>query len=136
MSCQLRRTLQSFAAELIGRGGLRRFISGLGEPLEDTGFAILERHGVAPALDAASRRRTQEFFEDHSFEKKLQLRRARLQGSVNQDDYHHGRRGRGLAPEAVAAQNCAPQKRRRRNRLFTTLLKMDPKRNSKPISTP
>ena len=118
---------------LTGRGGLRRFIADLGEPLQDAAFAILGRPGEAPALDSASRRRTQVFFADHSVEKKRHYG-ARLQGSVNRDDYHHWRRGRRFAPEAVVARNCVPQNRRRRKRLFTTLLKMDPNRNWKPTS--
>ena len=40
-----------------------RFIADLGESLEDTGFAILTGHGVAPALYAEAHRRTREFFE-------------------------------------------------------------------------
>ena len=60
-----------------------RFIGDLGASLEDTGFAILTGHGVAPALYAEAHRRTREFFECHPLEVK-QRYRARRQGSVNQ----------------------------------------------------
>lgn len=60
-----------------------RGVRELGESLEDTGFAILTGHGVAPALYHEAHRKTRAFFEGHCLEKKLAYR-ARRQGSVNQ----------------------------------------------------
>lgn len=58
-------------------------VRSLGESLEDTGFAILTGHGVAPGLYEEAHRRAGEFFEGHSLEEKTRYR-ARRHGSVNQ----------------------------------------------------
>ena len=60
-----------------------RGVRSLGESLEDTGFAILTGHGVAPGLYEEAHRRAGEFFEGHSLEEKTRYR-ARRHGSVNQ----------------------------------------------------
>lgn len=60
-----------------------RGVRSLGESLEDTGFAILTGHGVAPGLYEEAHRRAGEFFEGHSLEEKTRFR-ARRHGSVNQ----------------------------------------------------
>ena len=60
-----------------------RGVRSLGESLEDTGFAILTGHGVAPETYEEAHRRTREFFEAHTLEEKTRYR-ARRRGSVNQ----------------------------------------------------
>ncbi|HKC13090.1 MAG TPA: 2-oxoglutarate and iron-dependent oxygenase domain-containing protein [Vicinamibacteria bacterium] len=73
----------------IGRfltGGERdreEFARELGEALRDIGFAILEGHGVDPALFGEAEERVVELFGDISLEEKLRFR-ARRHGSVNQ----------------------------------------------------
>ena len=59
------------------------FARELGEALEEIGFAILENHGIDPALVADSEREVERVFCDHTLEEKLRFR-AQRQGSVNQ----------------------------------------------------
>jgi isopenicillin N synthase-like dioxygenase len=61
----------------------RRFAAELGEALTGIGFAILEGHGVDPAVYAAAREKVLSLFTRASLERKLQFR-ARRHGSVNQ----------------------------------------------------
>lgn len=61
----------------------RLFARELGEALEEIGFAILEGHGVDPALHAEWPQRVEEFFTVPNLEEKLRFA-ARRHGSVNQ----------------------------------------------------
>src|SRR5439155_12113012 len=60
-----------------------RFPRQLGEALSESGFAVLEGHGVDPALYDECEERTLEFFTKTPLEDKLRFR-ARRHGSVNQ----------------------------------------------------
>jgi isopenicillin N synthase-like dioxygenase len=64
-------------------GDRRTFARDLGEALRDIGFAILEGHGIDPALFDTVVDGTQEIFTRFTLEEKLRFR-ARRHGSVNQ----------------------------------------------------
>jgi len=76
-TCDIARFLHGGADEK------RRFARDLGEALAGIGFAILEGHGVDPALYAEARDKVLGLFIRASLERKLQFR-ARRHGSVNQ----------------------------------------------------
>jgi isopenicillin N synthase-like dioxygenase len=59
------------------------FAKQLGDALHEIGFAILEGHGVDPALYDEASRKVEEFFERLSLEEKMRFRAQRF-GSVNQ----------------------------------------------------
>src|SRR5216684_3045098 len=61
----------------------RAFATELGEALHEIGFAILEGHGVDPALYDAAEKTIVEMFERLSLAQKMQFRAQRY-GSVNQ----------------------------------------------------
>src|SRR5258708_21195512 len=64
-------------------GGKRAFATELGEALSEIGFAILEGHGVDPALYDQSNERVAELFTRLSLEQSMRFRAERF-GSVNQ----------------------------------------------------
>ena len=76
-TCDLARYLRGNAADR------RRFAVELGEALSEIGFAILEGHGVDPALYDEAASRVVELFTRPTLEEKLRYR-ARRHGSVNQ----------------------------------------------------
>jgi isopenicillin N synthase-like dioxygenase len=59
------------------------FAQQLGDALHEIGFAILEGHGVDPALYDEASRKVEELFERLSLEEKMRFRAQRF-GSVNQ----------------------------------------------------
>src|SRR5205809_945581 len=66
-----------------GEGDRRAFARELGEALEGIGFAILEGHGVPPALYDEAREGVLALFAGTTTEERLRFR-ARRHGSVNQ----------------------------------------------------
>ncbi len=66
-----------------GEADKRAFARELGAALREIGFAILEGHGVEPALYDEAEQRVVELFTRTPLEEKLRFR-ARRQGSVNQ----------------------------------------------------
>jgi len=66
-----------------GEAGKGRFAEDLGSALAEIGFAILEGHGVDPAIHQEAARWTPEVFLRPTLEEKLRFRAAR-HGSVNQ----------------------------------------------------
>ncbi len=91
--CDLSRLRSPVAAERAA--GVRE----LGRSLEETGFAILGGHGVAPALHAEAHRKTRAFFEICPLAEKMRYR-ARRQGSVNQG-YFPMRETTAIHPDLV-----------------------------------
>ena len=65
------------------RGDTRGFAADLGDALREIGFAILEGHGVDPALYAEAETKVEEFFTRLTLEEKMRFR-AQRHGSVNQ----------------------------------------------------
>src|SRR5256884_6123647 len=59
------------------------FVQDLGDALREIGFAILDGHGVDPALYADAERRIDDIFTRLSLEEKMRFRAQRY-GSVNQ----------------------------------------------------
>jgi isopenicillin N synthase-like dioxygenase len=76
-SCDIARCLRGDEA------GRRSFARELGVALREIGFAILEGHGVDPALYDEAEERVAELFTQTPLEEKLRFR-ARRHGSVNQ----------------------------------------------------
>ena len=66
-----------------GEAGKAQFAQELGEALEGIGFAILDGHGVDPALYPEAQRMIQQIFETTTLEERLPFR-AERHGSVNQ----------------------------------------------------
>ena len=92
-TCDLGRFLQG------GEADRQAFALELGEALHTLGFAILEGHGVDPALYPEAEARTAKLFEDTSLEEKLRFR-ARRHGSVNQG-YFPIKETTGIHPDLV-----------------------------------
>ena len=76
-TCDLSRFLKG------GEDDRRLFARELGEALEEIGFAILEGHGVDPALYEEAEARTVDVFTRPSLDEKLRYR-AERRGSINQ----------------------------------------------------
>ena len=66
-----------------GTGDRKAFARQLGRGLEEIGFAILEGHGIDPAIHEAAEETVRRVFENHSLEEKIRFR-AQRHGSVNQ----------------------------------------------------
>ena len=66
-----------------GEAGRDRFAQSLGEALEGIGFAVVEGHGIDPALHEEGVAKTCEFFETTTLEERMKFE-ARRHGSVNQ----------------------------------------------------
>jgi isopenicillin N synthase-like dioxygenase len=77
----------------------KRFARELGEALQHLGFAILEGHGVDPALYREAEGRVAELFNSVSLEDKLRFRAQRF-GSVNQG-YFPIKETSGIHPDLV-----------------------------------
>jgi isopenicillin N synthase-like dioxygenase len=82
-----------------GEADKATFARELGEALRSTGFAILEGHGVDPALYREAEARTEELFVRTPLEEKLRFR-ARRHGSVNQG-YFPIKETSGIHPDLV-----------------------------------
>lgn len=76
-TCDLGRFLHGDA------GDRRRFADELGEAMRDIGFAILEGHGVDPALFDETERHVEEFFTTTPLEQKMRFRASR-HGAVSE----------------------------------------------------
>ena len=76
-TCDIARFLEGSEADR------KAFARELGDALQDIGFAILEGHGVDPALYEEAESRTRELFTEVGLEEKLRFR-AHRHGSVNQ----------------------------------------------------
>ena len=76
-----------------------RFARELGGALRSIGFAILEGHGINPALYREAEARTGQLFTETSLEDKLRFR-ARRHGSVNQG-YFPIKETSGIHPDLV-----------------------------------
>jgi isopenicillin N synthase-like dioxygenase len=92
-TCDLGRFLRG------GDGDRAAFARELGAALRSIGFAILEGHGVDPALYREAERRTEELFTRVSLADKLRFR-ARRHGSVNQG-YFPIKETSGIHPDLV-----------------------------------
>src|SRR5471032_3196219 len=82
-----------------GEADKKAFASELGGALQQIGFAILEGHGVNPALYREAEARTAEVFTGVSLEEKLSFRAQRF-GSVNQG-YFPIKETSGIHPDLV-----------------------------------
>jgi isopenicillin N synthase-like dioxygenase len=82
-----------------GESDQQAFARELGEALQQIGFAILEGHGIDPALYDEAEARTEDLLTSFSLEEKLRFR-ARRHGSVNQG-YFPIKETSGIHPDLV-----------------------------------